>query len=315
MSKTNLTAANCSAASPFGYILLLLSGAFWGSGGYWITKMTATGAGPSATAFTGHFFALPFLAILIYARHGKAGFRMSAKGILYCALLGILTKGVFKLTYDTTVTLVGVAMGSILLYLAPVFTAVMSVLLFKEKLTAQKIIALALNFVGCALVVTGGNFTELNISGLGLLLGVISGFLYALNTVLGKLTTGLNSPLTAAFYMLVFSSLTTGLSSGVWQQAGYFIRGDFMLWALINSIFTGFLANVCFFEGLALGVDASKATILASVEVIVATLTGILFLSEVINWVGIIGIVIMFASIILMNIKLSSANRKPTAGF
>ena len=55
---------------------------------------------------------------------------------------------------------------------------------------------------------------------------------------------------------------------------------------------------------MAKGIDASKATIVASIEVIVATLSGVFLLNEQINWVGYIGIIVMLASIVLMNINI-----------
>ena len=51
-------------------------------------------------------------------------------------------------------------------------------------------------------------------------------------------------------------------------------------------------------------VDASKATIIASSEVVLATLSGIFLLNEKTNLVGVFGIVMMLVSIVLMNIQL-----------
>lgn len=47
--------------------------------------------------------------------------------------------------------------------------------------------------------------------------------------------------------------------------------------------------------------DASKAPIIASVDVIVSALIGTIALNEAINGIGVIGIVIIFVSIVLMN--------------
>lgn len=64
------------------------------------------------------------------------------------------------------------------------------------------------------------------------------------------------------------------------------------------------MANIFFFTGLSKGIDASKTTIVASIEVIVATVAGVFLLNEKINLVGYIGIAIMLASIVLMNINI-----------
>ena len=289
-----------------GYLLVFLSGVCWGLGGYLVTQMSNMGVSSLMTAFTGHFLALLPLFIYILIKKGMSGFKISKKGLLYSILLGALTKGIFKLANDTAVTLVGVAAASILMYLAPVFTAIMSMLFFKEKLRGYQHFAVFINLIGCILMVTGGNFAELNISGLGLTLGVISGFLYALNTILGKVATSGDDAVTMTFYMLLFSAITMGMFAKPWQHLDLFTNSTFLFWAFLNSMSTGLIANLLYLRGLSMNVDASKATIIASGEVIIATLSGVLLLNEKINFVGTFGIIIMLISIILMNINIPS---------
>ena len=291
-----------------GYLLIFISGVFWGLGGYLVTQMSNMGVSSLMTAFSGHFLALLPLLIYLLAKKGIDGLKISRKGLLYSILLGALTKGIFKLANDTSITLVGVATASILMYLAPVFTAIMSMLFFKEKLRGYQHFAVLLNLIGCILMVTGGNFAELNISGLGLTLGAIAGFLYALNTIIGKVASGGDDPETMTFYMLLFSAITMGIFAKPWQQLDLFTNSKFLFWAILNSMSTGLIANILYLKGLSLNVDASKATIIASGEVIIATLSGVLLLSEKINFVGTFGILIMLVSIVLMNINIPKKN-------
>lgn len=290
--------------SLLGYTLVFSSGFLWGLGGYFVTRMSAVGATSLITAFSGHFFAVLPLLIILLVTKGIDGLKISKKGLLYSILLGALTKGVFKLASDTSITMIGVATSSILMYLAPFFAAVMSVIFFKEKLRGYQIGALGLNLLGCTLMVTGGNFSELSISGVGLALGVVAGFLYALNTVLGKVAASGDDPLTMTFYMILFSMLTMGIFARPWEHVGLFMNSTFLFWAIISSMCTGLFANIFFLRGLSMNVEASKVTIITSVEVIVATLTGIFLLNEPINFAGFIGILFMIASIIGMNIEL-----------
>lgn len=287
-----------------GYLLIFLSGVFWGLGGYLVTQMSNMGVSALITAFSGHFLALLPLAFYLLVRKGISGLKISKKGLLYSIILGALTKGIFKLANDTAVTLVGVATSSILMYLAPVFTAIMSMVFFKEKLRGYQHFAVILNLIGCILMVSGGNFVELNISGLGLVLGVLSGFLYALTTIIGKVATGGDDPETMTFYMLLFSAITMGLFAKPWEHLELFTNSTFLFWALLNSMSTGLIANLLYLKGLGMNVDASKATIIASGEVIIATLSGVFLLNEKINLIGTMGIIIMLGSIVLMNINI-----------
>ena len=291
-----------------GYLLIFLSGVFWGLGGYLVTQMSNMGVSALITAFSGHFLALLPLAFYLLVRKGISGLKISKKGLLYSIILGALTKGIFKLANDTAVTLVGVATSSILMYLAPVFTAIMSMVFFKEKLRGYQHFAVILNLIGCILMVSGGNFVELNISGLGLVLGVLSGFLYALTTIIGKVATGGDDPETMTFYMLLFSAITMGFFAKPWEHLELFTNSTFLFWALLNSMSTGLIANLLYLKGLGMNVDASKATIIASGEVIIATLSGVFLLNENINLVGTVGIIIMLGSIVLMNINIPRKN-------
>ncbi len=185
-----------------GYLFVAIAGSLWGIGGFFVTKMIDNGASSLMTAFAGHFLAFIPLLLYLLAKNGLVGLKISRKGLVYSILLGVLSKGIFKLSLDTSMALVGVATSTILMYLAPVWTAIMAMAFFKEKLRIYQHFALVLNLIGCILMVTGGNFRELNISGLGLTLGFVAGFLYALSTILGKLGTSGDDSVTMACYML-----------------------------------------------------------------------------------------------------------------
>ncbi|MDR7869303.1 MAG: DMT family transporter [Tissierellaceae bacterium] len=293
-----------------GYLLVAIAGSLWGIGGLFVTKLNSLGASSLMTAFSGHFLTLPPLLIFLLVKRGIGGLKISKKGLLYSMLLGALTKGIFKLALDTSMTLVGVATSTILMYLAPVWVAIMALILFKEKLRGYQTFALALNLIGCVLMVTGGNFTSLNISGLGLALGLVAGFLYGLSTILGKVATSGDDSATMAFYMMVFSSIVTAMFAKPWEHLALFTDSTFLFWAVIAAVSSGAVANICFLTGLSMGIDASKTTIVASVEVVVATVAGVLLLNEQINLVGYIGIIVMLASIVLMNINIPGKSEK-----
>lgn len=80
-----------------GYLLVALSGSLWGIGGFFVTKMSSAGATSLMTAFAGQFLAFVPTLIYLLAKKGLAGLKISKKGLLYSFLLGVLTKGIFKL--------------------------------------------------------------------------------------------------------------------------------------------------------------------------------------------------------------------------
>lgn len=286
-----------------GYLFIFLAGAGWGTGGVWITQMGKLGASSLMTGFTGHLIALPMLALAILVSLGKKGFKISKRGLLFAIIMGVITKGFFKMAYDTTISTVGVSTGAVLLYTAPVFVAVLSMIVFKEKLFANNYLALGLNLIGVFLMVTLGNVTSLNIAPLGIALGFTAAFLHASNTIMAKLSGDTDNSLTMAFYMLLFSTITQGFFAQPWSPTNVALltNGPFLFWAVINAFITGAFSNLLYLKGMSTNIDASKAPVVSSVEVIIATLMGVMLFSEPMNWIGILGVGLIMLSIYLMN--------------
>ena len=87
------------------------------------------------------------------------GFRLLAidrSGLLWSAAMGLFTQALFNLCYTLSIQHTNVSTGAVLLYTAPAFVLIMSRLVYREKITSGKAIALILNIAGCVLTVTGG---------------------------------------------------------------------------------------------------------------------------------------------------------------
>ena len=78
---------------------------------------------------------------------------------LWCFLgTGLLSIVFFNYCYFRAITMTSLSVAAVLLYTAPAFVMILSYLLFHEKFTVRKSIALVLTFVGCVFV-TGINWT------------------------------------------------------------------------------------------------------------------------------------------------------------
>lgn len=284
-----------------GYLFVAIAGACWGTGGLFVENLSELGASPGIIAFNSQVFALFPMGLVVLLKDGLEGFKISKRSLFHTFILGSVSKGLFKLTYDTSITLVGVAMGSILLYLSPLFVAIMSVLFFKEKIGTPQKLALFLTIIGCFMMVTGGDLSNLNVSPLGITLGIMAAFLYATSSIVGRFATDGVNPITATFYMFVFSTLTLLPIAQPWTMVGLYTGGSFFFQSLLYGVVTGVIANTFFFTGISMGISPSRATIFTSLEVVVATLIGVVVFNEFLNLVGLIGIGLMLISIVLVN--------------
>ena len=167
---------------------VLLAGIFWGSMGLFVRQLNAAGLYaidvmqlrvlPSAI-FVG-------LYLLLFDRQKL---RLRPRDIWCFAGSGICSLMLFSWCYFTGMQAASLAVMAVLLYTAPVFVMLMSIVFFREKLTGAKLTALVLCLAGCVLVSGVGSSERLGLR--GLLLGLGAGYLLMrlLEDVLGMTLT------------------------------------------------------------------------------------------------------------------------------
>ena len=113
---------------------------------------------------------------------GPAQFKVKLRD-LWCFLgSGVVSLLFFTFCYFQAMTLMSLSAAAILLYTAPAIVTLFSALLFKERLTAMKIAAVVLAFLGCALV-SGLGSGSMTLSTAGILYGLGAGFGYAMYSI------------------------------------------------------------------------------------------------------------------------------------
>ena len=287
-----------------GYILVLCAGILWGSIGFFVRKLNGLGVDTELTAFMRIFCAWIILIPLLTGMSLKSGrnyFKISKKGLLQCLIMGIVTQAFFNLSYSGCINSVGVAMGSVLLYTAPIFVSILSRLLFKEEINARKGISLVINLLGCFIMVTGGDLSVLKVSGIGILLGIGAGFFYAMVTILGKFTSDEVDPFTMVFYNFLFGWISLALISNPIPKIAAVSDLHFWLLAFGYGLIPTVGSYLFYMNGISHDVELSRVPIIASVEPIIATIIGLLVFSENITLVNALGLVIVLFSIVLMN--------------
>ena len=287
-----------------GYIMVLCAGVLWGSISFFVRKLNELGVDTGLTAFMrifcGWLILIPLL-LVMSMKTGKNYFKISKKGILQCLMMGIVTQAFFNLSYSGCINSVGVAMGSVLLYTAPIFVGILSRILFKEELNARKGISLVINLLGCFIMVTGGDLSVLKVSGIGILLGVGAGFFYAMVTILGKFTSDEVDPFTLVFYNFLFGWISLAIFTNPIPKIAAVSSPYFWLLGFGYGFIPTVGSYLFYMNGISHDVELSRVPIIASVEPIIATLIGLLVFSENIGIINAIGLVIVLFSIFLMN--------------
>ena len=194
------------------------------------------------------------------------------------------------------------AVPALLLDTSPIFVFVLSVVFLKERITYTKVIALVLTIIGVLLVTEVFN-TKSAVNFLAIIVGLLAGISYAVYSIINKKGIEKYNSLTLTFYAFLIASVIYIPFSG--------IIGDFKLLIDIKSIAfslgLGGISTVLPFVLYSIGlkkISASKVSIFANIELIVAAIVGILYFHDAFSLSKIIGFVFVIFSIVLLNIKI-----------
>ncbi len=186
------------------------------------------------------------------------------------ALVGVT---LFYTAYTLAVQSGGVSLAAILLYTAPAIVAVLAHFALGERLTLVKVGLVGLTLVGVVLVsLSGGGGVRVSVASVGW--GLASAFGYSTYYLIGKWA--LRRWTAPAMYAVVLP--VGGLALLPWVT---FADKGFREWLLIGSlaVLSTFLAYALYAAGLA-RMQASRAVVVATIEPVVAALTGAVVLGE-----------------------------------
>ena len=240
-------------------------------------------------------------AITLLVRDPKQ-FRIRFKDIWCFIGTGICSLLFFTYCYFQAITIMDLSTAAVLLYTAPSIVMILSLVLFHERITVQKLIALVLAFAGCCLVSLVGG--EHKLSTVGILYGLGAGFGYALYSIFARyaLDRGYSSN-TINFYSCLLTTIGAVIIWGAAQPLGVMFaswQGFGLCTAL--GIVTCYLPYLLYTYGLT-GLETGKASILASFEPVVATLVGIFVFHETLTPLSALGCVCVLSAVVLLNLK------------
>ena len=289
-------------------LFVLLAGCLWGSMGIFVRGLQVYGFDAMDIVFLRVSGAMLVLGLwmLLFARE-KLRIRIRD---VWCFLgTGIVSIVFFNFCYFSTIQMTSLSVAAIMLYTAPAIVTVLGIFLFKESFHPVKITALLLAFAGCVLV-TGVLTEGAALTPVGILLGLGSGFGYAMYSIFGRYATekGYTS-VTISFYTFLFGMVGTcffvkpvAIADTIRQQPSCL--------PLVSGLvlFNTLAAYICYTIGLS-HMEAGKASILASVEPVVASLIGFLLYKENMDGMTLAGVVCVLVSAVIVNVPLANRSR------
>lgn len=282
-------------------ISVIAAGSLWGFMGFFRRTLDSMGATAVGVISIRCIFAAVLFGLLILITDRNA-FKIKLRDIWIFFGSGVISLLVFGLCYFKAMDYMSLSAAAILLYTAPSFVILMSVPLFGEKITKRKIFAVVLAFAGCCLV-SGIGSSQQKITLVGLALGLGSGFCYALYSIFGRFALNRGySPVSINFYACVLASVGALIIDGGTSAAIVCATTPSLLFGAATGLVTCFLPYLLYTYGLS-GLENGKASIMASIEPVVATLVGFAVYHEKLTLMSAAGIILVLSAIVLMNAK------------
>lgn len=263
----------------------------------------------SAIAFYRMFLTIPFLFILNYAINRRYLFYVKNKStIIYTALASLaFTTDLTLWHYSMNIT--SVSNATIIVNSAPIFVAVLSFILFKEKLSREFVTSFLITYIGIiGLIYFSNNYTNGKV--FGDILCMVAAFFYAVYLlVIAKL--GRENSLNIIFYTTFFCCLFSTIPMII--GGGQVFPSSSSEW--INLLL---LAVLCQFGGQylithAIGkISASEGSIGLLMQPITATILAAFLFNEILNITQIIFVFFALFGIYLARINLSNKQQKQT---
>ena len=285
-------------SNAVGYLAVLFATACWGTSGIWVEFIVETsGVLALPLAFWRDLTTFLVLFVTLRLLH-PAWLRVQRHDLKWLIGLGG-SLGIFHVFWNLGVLLNGPAVATVQQAAMPAIVAVVASLIWSEPLTARKIVAIILTFVGTVLVsgldVLGR--TDLTLG--GFLVGLGIPIAYAGWNLFGKKVRGTYNPATTLTYGFGFGALVL-LPFQFFSPQPWPVSGESVLW------FAGLIgvATILAFISytFALGrLQASVASILAMAEIPIVALYAYFLLGDTMSFDQITGAALVILGVLMLS--------------
>ena len=284
-----------------GSLCVLLGGVFWGFSGacgqylflryqadsLWLTSVRMLVAGVLVTAFG-----------FLRDRKSTLGLLRSRRDLLQTALFAIFGLLFCQYTYLTTIAYSNAGTATVLEYIGPVFIMVYVCLRRRRPPNAREFASILLALAGTFILATHGNPSTMALSPQALAWGLVSAVALALYTLLpvGLIRRWGSVPATGLGMLI--GGLALALAGVPFRNAAALeLRG---LLAMGGVVIIGtVIGYTLYLQGVKL-VGSVKASMLASIEPVSATLFATLWLGSPFTWMDLIGYACILTTVFLL---------------
>jgi len=284
------------------YLKLFLTAVLWG-GTFVAGRIVAQEVDPAAGSFLR--FAVASLLSLVMVRHAEGRLPLPRrKQMIPLLLLGLTGVAAYNIFFFLGLKIIPASRASLIVATNPVFIALGSALLFKDRLTSRRIGGIALCLTGAIVVISRGDIMALLNHGVGqgetFILGCIVSWVSY--TLIGRGVLKEISPLVAVAYACLIGTVIMAVPA-VLEGMISAVTG-YSLTSWLGILFLGILGTVVafiwYYEGIKT-LGPTRAAVFINFVPVSGVLLGWLILDETINLSLILGALLVITGAWLTN--------------
>jgi len=289
-----------------GYLYILIGATLWGVSSVVAKSLFIIGLPPAELVQIRLTLATLTL-LLVLLIFDKKRMIISLKDVPYFFVLGFVGVAGVQFTYYYTISKIHVGPAVLIQYLSPVWVALYAFVFQKEPLSKRKIAALLLALLGCYFTVGGHRLDLLRLNRIGIVSGLISSLFFSFYALYGEKGLKKYDPWTLILYGFGFGAVFYWLLISPMKviAGGYSLK----IWVafLYIAIFSTLIPFGLYFKGIE-RVRATRASITATWEPVVAGLTAYFVLGEVLSPLQVVGGFGVIAAIVLLQMAKEKAS-------
>lgn len=221
--------------------------------------------------------------------------KINLKGLIICIVYGAVAYSISFVSYSVAVSRIPVGVATVLMFMSPIWVAILGRFMFREKMEKSKIITIFVCLIGAVLVANLIGGGDIKLDTIGILAGIINGIGVALQILLPKffakdydrdtlLVYGFLGAAVVLLFGIDFNTVTRHFAAAPISN---------LLWDLFGiGILCTMVANVACVKSTQY-VEATTTSILSALEVVVGTMVGFFIFHEHLTVLQIIGAVII----------------------
>lgn len=247
-------------------------------------------------------FAGLLVIVYLYHKNGKKIFDIlkNKKDLPQILLFGLIGMLGTQYTYFSAIQYSNAAIATVLTYFGPTLVLVYMCLKEKRKPLKYEIFAIALSTFGVFLLATHGDITTLKISFKALVWGMLSALSVVFYTIQPVKLLNKYGPVMVVGWGMIFGGILITFFIKPWHIDIIFDFTTLFIFLLI-VLFGTIVAFVLYLLGVKM-IGPTKASIIACVEPVAATICSIIFMGVNFSFLDIVGFVCIISTIFIVAI-------------